>query len=56
MTTLIVGGTGSIGRPLVPLLAQRGEEIVCREANPRTALSPLIDDIREEEGLPQLAL
>jgi nucleoside-diphosphate-sugar epimerase len=37
MTTLIVGGTGFIGRRLVPLLAQRGEEIVCMDIAPQTA-------------------
>ena len=37
MTTLIIGGTGFIGRRLVPLLAQRGEEIVCMDINPQTA-------------------
>ncbi len=36
-TTLIAGGTGFIGRRLVPLLAQRGEEIVCMDINPQTA-------------------
>ena len=33
MTTFIAGGTGFIGRRLVPLLAQRGEEIVCMDIN-----------------------
>ena len=37
MSTLILGGTGFIGRRLVPLLAQRGEEIVCMDINPGTA-------------------
>ena len=37
MTTFIIGGTGFIGRRLVPLLAQRGEEIVCMDINPQTA-------------------
>ncbi len=37
MTTFIAGGTGFIGRRLVPLLAQRGEEIVCMDVNPQTA-------------------
>ena len=37
MTTFIAGGTGFIGRRLVPLLAQRGEEIVCMDINPQTA-------------------
>ena len=31
MTTFIAGGTGIIGRRLVPLLAQRGKEIVCMD-------------------------
>src|ERR1700735_1056693 len=37
MTTFIAGGTGFIGRRLVPLLAQRGEEIVCMDIAPQTA-------------------
>src|SRR5579864_4754633 len=37
MTTFIAGGTGFIGRRLVPLLAQRGEEIICMDMNPQTA-------------------
>jgi UDP-glucose 4-epimerase len=37
MTTLILGGTGFIGRRLVPLLIERGEEIVCMDINPGTA-------------------
>src|SRR5580698_10205835 len=37
MTTFIAGGTGFIGRRVVPLLAQRGEEIVCMDINPQTA-------------------
>ena len=37
MSILILGGTGFIGRRLVPLLAKRGEEIVCMDINPQTA-------------------
>ena len=37
MATLIIGGTGFIGRRLIPLLAQRGEEAVCMDINPQTA-------------------
>ena len=37
MTILVIGGTGFIGRRLIPLLAQRGEEIVCMDINPATA-------------------
>jgi nucleoside-diphosphate-sugar epimerase len=37
MSILIIGGTGFIGRRLVPLLAQRGEEVVCMDINPQTA-------------------
>ena len=37
MTTLIIGGTGFIGRRLIPLLARRGEEAVCVDINPQTA-------------------
>src|ERR1700681_3915992 len=37
MSILILGGTGFIGRRLVPLLAKRGEEIVYMDINPQTA-------------------
>ena len=37
MSILIIGGTGFIGRRLVPLLAARGEEVVCMDMNPQTA-------------------
>src|SRR5712671_7675545 len=37
MTTLVLGGTGFIGRRLIPILAQRGEEVVCMDINPGTA-------------------
>ena len=37
MTILVLGGTGFIGRRLVPLLAARGEEIVTMDINPATA-------------------
>jgi len=37
MAILILGGTGFIGRRLIPLLAARGEEIVCMDINPGTA-------------------
>jgi nucleoside-diphosphate-sugar epimerase len=37
MTTMIIGGTGFIGRRLVPLLARHGEEIVCMDINLGTA-------------------
>ncbi|MBV9686989.1 MAG: NAD(P)-dependent oxidoreductase, partial [Alphaproteobacteria bacterium] len=37
MSTLILGGTGFIGRRLVPLLVQRGEEVVCMDINPGRA-------------------
>src|SRR5438046_4787298 len=37
MSILIIGGTGFIGRRLVPLLAKRGEEIICMDTNPQTA-------------------
>ena len=42
MTTFIAGGTGFIGRRLVPLLAQRGEEIVCIGS---------VDELIERAGL-----
>jgi nucleoside-diphosphate-sugar epimerase len=37
MSTLVLGGAGFIGRRLVPLLVQRGEEVTCMDINPATA-------------------
>ena len=37
MSIFIIGGTGFIGRRLIPLLARQGEEIVCMDINPQTA-------------------
>ena len=37
MSILIIGGTGFIGRRLIPLLANCGEEIACMDINPQTA-------------------
>ncbi|MGC2414207.1 MAG: NAD-dependent epimerase/dehydratase family protein [Stellaceae bacterium] len=34
MTTLIIGGTGFIGRRLIPLLAKQGEASVVMDINP----------------------
>ncbi|MBV9862806.1 MAG: NAD(P)-dependent oxidoreductase [Alphaproteobacteria bacterium] len=51
MTTFIAGGTGFIGRRLVPLLAQRGEEVVCMDLNPQTAdFSALGKQVRVVRG------
>jgi len=48
---LILGGTGFIGRRLVPLLAQRGEEVVCMDLNPGTAsYEQLGDRVRVVRG------
>ena len=37
MSTLIIGGTGFIGRRLAPLMAARGETVVAADLNPHTA-------------------
>jgi len=51
MSTLVIGGTGFIGRRLIPLLAQRGEEIVCMDINPQTAdYSALSKQVRVVRG------
>ena len=51
MTTFIAGGTGFIGRRLVPLLVKRGERIVCMDVNPQTAdFSALGDQVRVVRG------
>jgi nucleoside-diphosphate-sugar epimerase len=38
MAILIIGGTGFIGRRLIPLLANCGKEIACMDINPQTAI------------------
>jgi nucleoside-diphosphate-sugar epimerase len=51
MTILVIGGTGFIGRRLIPLLANRGEEIVCMDINPQTAdFSALGKQVRVVRG------
>jgi nucleoside-diphosphate-sugar epimerase len=51
MTIFIAGGTGFIGRRVVPLLAQRGEEIVCMDIAPQTAdFSSLGKQVRVVRG------
>src|SRR5215469_10667658 len=51
MTVFVAGGTGFIGRRLIPLLAQRGEEIVCMDINPQTAdFSALGKQVRVVRG------
>lgn len=37
MTVMVVGGAGFIGRRLVPLLCERGEQVVCMDINPGQA-------------------
>jgi nucleoside-diphosphate-sugar epimerase len=51
MTVFVAGGTGFIGRRLIPLLARRGEEIVCMDINPQTAdFSALGKQVRVVRG------
>ncbi len=37
MTTLVLGGTGFIGKRAVPRLAQRGEKVTVMDINPGAA-------------------
>ena len=37
MTTLVLGGTGFIGKRVVPRLVQRGEKVVVMDINPGAA-------------------
>ena len=37
MPIVVIGGTGFIGRRLIPLLVQRGESVVCMDINPGNA-------------------
>lgn len=50
MTTLVIGGAGFLGRRLVPLLAQRGERVVCMDLAPTTAFDELGDRARVVRG------
>ena len=46
MTVLVLGGTGFIGRRVVRRLADRGEEVVCADINPRAASFPGLDRVK----------
>ncbi len=37
MAIVVIGGTGFIGRRLIPLLVKRGEQVVCMDINPAAA-------------------
>ena len=37
MTVLVFGGTGFIGRRAIPILAERGEKVLCMDINPGAA-------------------
>lgn len=37
MSTVVIGGAGFLGRRLVPLLAERDEEVLCMDINPGAA-------------------
>ena len=44
MTTLVLGGTGFIGTRAIHRLAERGENVVCMDINPRAASFPRLED------------
>ena len=51
MTILVIGGTGFIGRRMIPLLVQRGQKIVCMDINPASAdFSALGDAVKVVRG------
>jgi len=51
MTVLVIGGTGFIGRRVVPLLVARGQRVVCMDINPGTAdYGPLGDKVKVVKG------
>jgi len=50
MTTLIIGGTGFIGRRLIPLLAKQGEDSVVMDINPQTANFSELAEVRVLRG------
>ena len=37
MSIVVVGGAGFIGRRLIPILENQGEQVVCMDINPGTA-------------------
>ena len=44
MTVLVLGGTGFIGTRVIRRLAERGENVVCMDINPRAASFPGLED------------
>ncbi|MFT5393138.1 MAG: nucleoside-diphosphate-sugar epimerase [Gammaproteobacteria bacterium] len=44
MTTFVIGGAGFIGRRVIPLLAERGEDVVCMDINPGQASFDALGD------------
>ena len=51
MTIFVIGGAGFIGTRVIPLLAGRGENVVCMDINPHTAnFSALGDKVRVVRG------
>ena len=51
MSILVIGGTGFIGRRLIPLLVQRGQSVTCMDVNPGSAdFSGLGDSVSVRRG------
>jgi nucleoside-diphosphate-sugar epimerase len=50
MSTVVIGGAGFLGRRLVPLLAARGETVVCMDVAPTSAFDALGDRVRVVRG------
>ena len=44
MTSVVIGGTGFIGRRLIPRLVERGEDVVCMDINPNAAAFEALGD------------
>lgn len=51
MPIVVVGGTGFIGRRMIPLIVKRGESVVCMDINPNAApFAPLGDKVKVVRG------
>src|ERR1043166_10114944 len=51
MPIVVIGGTGFIGRRMIPLVVKRRESVVCMDLNPNAApFAPLGDKVKVVRG------